>query len=258
MDSSLLFVVAVTRWAGSGPESSCLQALAPVLGLSAYDLRLKLAGPVPVVLHIRLDEERCRQVLDLLDAHGCKGLALGADELVGSSALLHARDFELGSESLIARDGERERSLDWTEILALVKATLSTEQESSKTIKQRKSVVRIRKQRRLLTDSTEEREQAVYVVPSDFAQTVVLREHRLRYAGLGERAGMTKTENFTALVAELRLRAGSALFDERLLSAKRIGSPGAVLGRRESSSSNISDTDLAVHFLVAAHTRGAL
>ena len=56
----LMYVVAITRW-GAGLEEE-LQPLAELLGLTAYDARLRLRGPLPVILVHTSDAQEAKRL----------------------------------------------------------------------------------------------------------------------------------------------------------------------------------------------------
>jgi hypothetical protein len=109
--------------------------------------------------------------------------------------------------------------------------------------------------------SSEEREPVLYVIHRSGTGHVILRAHRLRFGGLGERIGRTVQENFNTMVTLLRERAPGAAFDDRLLRARRGGSRLAISGspgQRTVVSSNEAETDLAAHLLAVASLQGQL
>ena len=103
------------------------------------------------------------------------------------------------------------------------------------------------------TSTVEEKEQVLYVFPRSGAMPWILRETSTNYSGLGSALGPSRAQNFASTVRMLRERMPRATFDERLVSAKRIGEKVTSRGTRESgkatSSSSESGVDLLAHIL---------
>ena len=63
-----MYVVAITRWAQPLEQEAVV--LAPLLGMAAYDLKLRLAGPLPAVFARAPELARARELLAALRARG--------------------------------------------------------------------------------------------------------------------------------------------------------------------------------------------
>ncbi len=265
-----MVVVAITRWAQ--PVEQELAALVPLSGLGAYDLRLRLAGPLPVVFRQLDSAEGAREVLAALRQRGHGVVACDLDYVASSDRMTAPRSYELGPDALVVRHPAwGERAMPYGELLALIRATAAKVEQSSSTTKQKKlSLGRAAMtgglvMRKATTSheraEVEEREQVLYLIRKTGREPMILREHQLRHQGLGDQVKPTSLENFTTLVALLRQQAPHALYDDRLVSHRRKSSMTALAGTaadQVASSSNASENDLAAHLIAVAHLTGQL
>jgi hypothetical protein len=268
-----MFVVAVTRWAG--PLDPVIPQLSPLLGLTPYETRLRLAGPLPVVLGRRFDPAAAERLVTLLRRGGHRLVARTLESVGFADALLQPRDLVLEGAALKVREldpGRPPLPLPYGEILGLVRAVCVQEEQHRTTETKKKfspgravatGGLMMRKKETLhRLETAGEREQLLYLF-SLGAPPVLLRELRLRYAsaGLGQRLSATTGENFATLVRLLRERAPGAFFDERLALQPRRGSLTAAGGNalhQVEASSNQAEVDLTAHLLVQAHLEGQL
>jgi hypothetical protein len=101
-----MWLVAITRLGARGAEAPVeltaeVAALAPALGVGAYELRLALSGVPPVVLASTPDVERARAVLSLLRARGHGAVACDGDAMLSSEAMIAPREFAFGDDALV-------------------------------------------------------------------------------------------------------------------------------------------------------------
>lgn len=278
-----MFAVALTRWgpphpAGSPPDArpaAALEqlavALAPRLGRSAYDLRLLLAGALPSVLLRTPEVARAQELLGLLRAGGHGAVACDLGRVSGSGDLPAPRDFAFEADAFSGTvPGSGPVRLGYEEVLALVRATHDTSEEITTETKEKKlSLARAAVTGGLSFSKTTtkrehslrgEREQVLYVFARSGSGHLLLREQRLRYAGLGERVGRTLLENFNATVELFRERACAARYDDRLVSQRRSESVVHSTGGESArvATTNAGETDLAAHLIAVAHLQGQL
>ena len=255
-----MFVVALTRFSPAGPLEGEVGALAPVLGVGAYELRLSLAATPPVVLWTGNELDAAKSVLALLRGRGHGAVACDAASVASSDAMASPRSFSFTPDGL---DDFR-----YADMLALLVATHvrheeTNEQHTEKELSLSRAalsggLVLSKKSTVSKQSSSEEREPVLYVMHRSGSGHLLLRAGSLRYTGLGERIGRTVHENFQILVTLLRERAPKALFDDRLQKPRR-GSLLAVSGtsrERNIVSSNEAETDLAAHLLTVAALQG--
>jgi hypothetical protein len=272
-----MWLVAITRLGARGAEAPVeltaeVAALAPALGVGAYELRLALSGVPPVVLASTPDVERARAVLSLLRARGHGAVACDGDAMLSSEAMIAPREFAFGDDALVlSGHGAMSHTLAFADVLLIAEATHARQDETTEERSEKKLSVG----RALLTgglvnrkthstsskQSNEERERVFYVLSARGQGHVLLREQRLRYVGLGARIGRTVGENFATLRALLRERAPGARFDDRLVRSARASGGMQIsgsLGVQTVSQSNTAETDRAVQLLAVAHLQDQL
>ena len=94
-----MLLVALTRFSppGAGLEAE-VAALAPVFGMGAYELRLALAHPPPIVL-ASAELERAKELVLFLRGRGHGAIACDAASVLSSEALTTSREFRFEPES---------------------------------------------------------------------------------------------------------------------------------------------------------------
>lgn len=263
-----MYVVAVTRWAT--PVEQEATALAPLFGMAPYDLKLRLGGPLPVVVAREGDAQRARQLLAALRDRGHGSVACDLASVPSSAEMTCPRSYAFEPDAFVALDPAWDRRLmPFRDMVGLIHAKAATIQQTSDVTKKRKfslgraaltGGLAMRKTETTERRSvSEEREQVLYLVRKDGREPMLLREGRLRHQGLGERVARTAAENFTVLLQMLRESAPQALFDDRLARRLRKTDTMAVSGtsaHQVTEISNASETDLAMHLIVVAHLTG--
>jgi hypothetical protein len=256
------YVVAITRW--SRPPQEEAAALAPILGGTAYDLRMRLGGPLPVVVAVTEDSSAATELRSKLREMGHGAVACDLARVSPASAMCCPRELELGAMTLTAHDPDRgSTELAYHDIAAIVWArhattTLTTTEEK----RRRFSVGRAMLTGGLMVSKAttvrgaraeeETQEQVVYLFRRSGEGHVLLHEGQLRYGGLGAARTPTRSQNFRVLVDLLRTRATGALFDARLATSHPRtetappGTPGSA------ALSGVDVTDLTAHLVVIA------
>lgn len=265
-----MYLVAVAKWAR--PFEAELEALGPALGLGGYDLRMRLAGPLPLVLGRYDDDTEARNLLELLRSRGHGAVSCDERHIMASGEMKAPREFELREDRFVVSDpvwGEVE--LPYASLIALLRAMHTVESSGTKVTEQKKlSIGRaaltgglsVRKTvEHVERTKSQEREQVLYIYERTGRSTLLMRETRLRYQGLHERLGPTTMQNFQALTELLRERAASALYDERLLRQRRKAGIVSMSGTGRAtvaSSSTAGEIDQAAHLLALARLQGQL
>jgi hypothetical protein len=263
-------LVAITRW--GTPFEQELAPLAALLRIAPYDLRLRLAGPIPVVIAGQLDAESATRLTETLRGRGHGAVACDLDRLVASESMDSPRDFSLEGATLRTRDpGQGERSLACAGLEAMLRAALVQDLEATTATTTKKfsagralatgGLVRSKKVSKESRSFSSEREELLYVFPAPPQKPLLLRELRLHYLGLGPVLAPTTSENFQSLVVILRQRAPQAFYDERLALHPRKRSTLTVtgsLGDKLAAVSNQAENDLAAHLLLEAHRQDQL
>jgi hypothetical protein len=263
-------VVAVTRW--GPPLQEELPALAARLGMVAYDLRLRLAGGLPVVFTRVEDGIEAAGHVEFLRARGHGAVSCDASAVTGPEGQLVPRDFELTATALRGFTTEgRPFELPYTEISALVHVAFLTSAEHTITTQEKKfapgravlsgGLVLRKNVDRIDKTVSQEEEHAIYIFCRSHPAPYVWKELTLRYEGLGDQRQLTVTQNFAVLSQRLRALAPHAFHDQRLLTQKRRADISVVAGggrERRLETSNARETDLAAFLLFRGYLEGQL
>lgn len=242
------WAAAAVRWARSPGDE--VESLAAVFVLDSADLRLRLAGPPPVLLSRRLDQRTAHAWCAVLRDRGHGAVACDTCDAVVAADLPAVRGFELTAEGLEAVDHLGcARSVAFAQIRALVRTPAPVAEQT--TVRPQRSVGR-----GTVVDvkrSTSRIGQQLYLIADPPGSSLLLCEHGLQYAGLGALVMRTTRENFVTVVDQLRQRATSAWYDESLVRAAQ-----QRRGQGPVSPHQPSAMDVAVHLLWQAHQQGQL
>jgi len=253
--------------------------LSRVLGVQPYDLRLRLSGPLPVILAWFSDAEKARNLLKGLRERGHGAVACDGDKIQPSNQMMTPRTFEFQVTSLkVNTHGQPPDIIAFSELLALVHAQIENEIQNTTTEKSRKfsvgraimtgGMVLTKKTSKQVSGHEGEFEQVLYVFKKSSKEPFIFRQNTLRYLGLGSEIGQSTVENFTRLVKTLRQHAPEALYDNRLLTRRRRSTVDSVSKSKPSATKNVTverisisntaETDLASYLIALAHLRGQL
>lgn len=259
-----MYLIAITRWAASLDEE--IGHLAQLTGLAPPDLRMRVAGQLPVYLADGLDAPTAERLLGAVSARGHGCVASDTERIPAATAMFVPRNFTFSDSALVGtpRSGEA-MEMPFAEVLGLVRATAVMDTRTTVEEKKRKlSLGRLALTGGLVTSKTVttrrtaanvEREQVLYVFRKTARDHMVLRESELQYSGLGTRVGHSRHENFNILVDLMRRGATQAFFDARFVSQRPSRLPhGAIAG----GSAEASELDLAVFVLIVAHLKNQL
>lgn len=264
-----MFIVAVTRW-GPGLDAQ-LPELAADLGLFAYDLRIRLNGPIPVIVARMHEREAASALMAKLRGWGHGVVGCEDSKVVAGEAMLQVREFRFEGSRLVAESGEVESD----EVLMLIHAMAVAEQQHvQETSKQQFSAARAVLSGGLVMSRTAtsvshtrdaSSEERIYLFRRSYAEPMLFCQHQLHYTGLGEAMSRSSHDNFAELTRRLRAFAPSACYDDRLRTSRRKATFELATSDRAGatktstvSHSNASGLDLAAHLLLIAHARGQL
>lgn len=262
-----MHLVAITRLADARGFEQDLPQLAALLRLSAYDARLRLAGPLPIIAASGLDLPATQALLGALRARGHGAVACELRSVPEEERCIVARTFELGPESITGSGELGQRfALPYAEILGLMRAVeTSTDIATKQTVKKQLSLGRAALTGGLMakkqitstaTSNSFEHQQVAFVFRRSAPEPLVFKERQLQYQGLGPQRGRTTMECFAQLCQLLRRSAPGAICDDRLLAAKRRPELRSVHGSardRVISNSNGAANLLAAYLLMYAH-----
>jgi len=235
------------------------EPIAEIVGVTSYDVRLRLTGLLPSILCWKPNLEEALAVRAALASRHHGVLVVDPRTVPESEQMVHLRRFSLAADRLVANDhGD---SVAFADITALIRAATST------------SVVRkVRSREPIAYGSapgrptpTEETEllrhetastNLLYIVPNDGAP-LLLVEHEARYLSLGSAMRATEHENFFTTIELLRAAAPSALYDERFASRAHDSRKLAVTrGSDRVEAREDEELHLLVHVLARWLTRG--
>lgn len=221
-----MFIVAIHyAQVGGQPE---IQALANVLGKTAYEVRSRLTIPVggPAVVGVFGDLETTRSVALKLKESGFQVLAT-SEEKVEEAAEFEVRSFVLGETSFVVESRQGEQlQLAYTSIHSLLRGTEVFVDSETQTVTQKKfsvgrammtgGLIRNKKTKTSQTTTTHEREGFLRLYADGFP-ALVCKENALLYESLGDEMKPSRSANFTHLVGKLRAQATQATYDDRLI-----------------------------------------
>jgi hypothetical protein len=217
-----MIAVAICALGASGDEEA--RALAGDLGGVAYEMRLKLAQPPPVVVLRTGDQAAALDLLRKLRARGHDAIALDEDAVPQPSLV---RSFRFGDAALERDEGV----LPYGDMLTLIRAALTVHTETVERVTERKlrvgatlatgGIPMMKKVTREEKHVAHDRQDLLYVYPAGGGTPWLVTERGTVYASLSDVAP-TQRENFLRVVSELRARAPSATYDERLLALRNV------------------------------------
>jgi hypothetical protein len=203
-------------------------ALAAALGTTSYEagVRLRVSGSGPFVIATfgelpAADEASCK-----LKASGLPTVMISDEEAASSQNGFPVRTFRFNEHTFHAESRQKETlAVDYQKIFLIIRGMGIKEETSTETTKTRmfdigKAVLTgglIMSKTVTSTEQkiTEEREGFLFVY-AEGVLPLVFREGALDYSSLGPALQLSRTANFTALLAELRRRSSHARFDDRL------------------------------------------
>ena len=259
-------LLAITLWAN--PPDQELSFLAPILGVTAYDLRLKIMAAPPVILANMLSADSAKELLQRVRSRGHEALVCDQNQIKASEEMFQPRDFSFapGILTLVANPSSPGVILACDQIAAMVKATqavdvISDEQRKGKKFSATRTIatgglVRSKKVKKQVHSELAERESVLYLYSRSEPEWVFLQESRLHYMGLGEYKGSTLAENFACFIRLLREQAPAALYDDSLWVRTRQTQFTSSSGASKNSTaihSNASQNDLSAWIIILRH-----
>ncbi len=253
-------LVVVTKWAK--PPAEQYAALAELFAMEVPDLRLLLAGPLPLVCS-RVDGEDAKMLVLALRSMNHGAIAFPLADLPSHDELYSPRTYSFEERTFLtelpASEGLR---IAYANITALVRARFAQSSETT-TVSTKKKFSMGRAlatgglvMRKKVSEDTRQRQvfagEVLFVVSAEGQKWVCLRENRLRHQGLGSRIAPTSIENFATLVEALRAAAPHTLYDDRLMRQRR-RTTLALGSARERTSSNELEKYTAAALIVRAH-----
>ena len=217
-----MFVVAVTELA-SDLESEAY-ALAPLLGLSPYDVKTRLVGTLPRIVFQSHDRAEAVRALGVVRARGNGAVACDSAAVARKDDLVKVRRFVADEHALYA-NGRESPVLPWEDVAIVV------------IIAARTDITRIGVDRDLgsrlssMSATSHEQEYTLHERVEDrsaflfrrshedgtHAHPWLLHEREAQFLGLGAGMRATRHDNFDATLALVRDHAREAIFDDRFV-----------------------------------------
>ncbi len=258
-----MYVVAVVELAA--PAEVEMAPLAKDLGNTPYEARLMLVGGSPAMVARVPTAEAAQALAGKIAARGHEVVACNLDEVVSSDAMITVRKFRFEADRLALENGE---SLPYESVRAFFKAMHRSSSETSTTETKQKfdagrallsgGVLMTKKTTSTTHSVANERQQVLYIFRNAGETPWILREAGAHYAGLGDKMSASRFENFGRTVQELRARTPGAIYDERLMTVRRVPETVSSQGTATSRSSAVSQEagmDMLAHVLFAALKR---
>lgn len=192
------------------------QALAAALGLTPYDVRIRLSGVIPKVMSQLDDAATAVAIADRLRARGHGVVVFDANDALALSRMTLMRRFDVVGDQLFANDRKPPgRAL--ADVVAIVHAAIDGRvQRTSREVTYRataRGTAREEEQHK----STEHALEAVAVVYFREGPPWLLRQSEARYVALGKSVRPTVHENFQLAIEWLRARTPHAVYDDRFV-----------------------------------------
>jgi len=197
--------------------------LAELLGVSTYDVKARLTGPLPKILVQTSDDLTAARVLRGLTARGHSAVLYDPTMVVPTSHMVRLHRFTLDAGGVWANDREGDR-LEWADLGVVVVAVLrgsvartSDEVEYQMPTKSRPSKVTYE-----VTKTERTATHVAYLFPHARALSQrpwVLEEAGAQFMSLGARMQPTRRGNFFATITALRGYAPNAIVDDRFVAS---------------------------------------
>jgi hypothetical protein len=224
-----MHVVAISTWKEETPE--LVQALARVLGITAFEARPRLMGSGPAVVASFADAEMALALAKELNQIGFTTLTVDSVEVRSNTGHFIVRRFKFNKWSLLVEtSGGQQAEFPYENIDLLLPGISITGTSETKAVIERKFSL----SKTLLTGgipmtskvehqeevTTEERGKVLYLYAGR-RSPIVFSQNGMNFDGFGTTMKLSRELNFAHLTSELRGLCPGAVYDDRLLN--RIG-----------------------------------
>jgi hypothetical protein len=249
-------VVAVT--ALSGDLDVEVAPIAALVGLSAYDVRARLAGGLPRLLLSTADREFADRVARGMAARGHAVTEIDPSEATTSAQMVKLSRFAFDASGVWANDGVGDH-LAWGDLAVVVVALVRS--EVARTTQELEHPGSTDGSSRAMTRDVTKTEHSVshvaYLFPRRDGRSGVpwlLEEATAQFRGLGPAMQPTRRANFLATVARVRQLAPHAVVDDRFVSHPRTAAVVVHVRGGETAAPVPAgaDVDLLVHILASS------
>jgi hypothetical protein len=195
-----------------------------MLGISAYDVKVRLAGPLPRILTQTPDEEVARRLHRQITGAGHGVLVYDPAAVVPTSRMTRFHRFTLDTGGVWANDQAGER-LEWADVAVVVVATLRsnltrTTDEVEYQMGTEHTPSRVT---RKLTKTEQASSHAAFFFPRVPAKRPwLLDETTAQFVSLGRQMQPTRHANFFATVEMIRRLVPGAIVDDRYVNGSLV------------------------------------
>lgn len=222
-----MHVVAIAGWKEEN-NTALASTVAQALKITAYEVQQRLIAGSPIVLTTLADAEQAFELKEKLDSLSVSTWVFDPAELRGRGEALAVRRFELGAASIRIESNDGQAvEVPYTEIDILLPAKSSVTQSGMKTVTERKfslgktlvagGIPMSKKVVRQQDVSVVTPGRAIYLYVHTWPLPIVFSQEAMTYEGLGVDMKLSRQQNFTYLIGELRRRSPLAAYDDRLL-----------------------------------------
>lgn len=231
---------------------------ARVTGLSAADVRTRLAGSLPRVLHVEAEPDRARALAAELEERGFGVLACDPRAAPTDDDRLVARGLRFDGGALFVADQQGNEEEVPFSALALIQRGARTTTQSQVTSKPERrldltralltgGLLLTKKVEKKTTRTTTSRENFLLLHRGDGERDVMIYERRIDYRFLGKDLEPASAANFEKLATRLRAAVPRVPYDDR------VNRPGFLSGLPVNATATL---DVAVWLVRLAHLRG--
>jgi hypothetical protein len=218
-----VYFVAFTELTDGSDIESEAYALAPLLQLSVYDVRMRISGVLPRVLYQSPDKEAALRALAAIRARGNGAVACDSSAMWQATDLVRVHRFTVDGSALYANGASGPR-FPWSDMAVVVVIAARTEVLRTITEKDLEGQGLQRAQRNDVEHTSHERvlERSAFLFarPHDdgtMQQPWILHERDAQFLSLGPRMQATRRANFGVTLDVLREHARGAIFDDRFV-----------------------------------------
>jgi hypothetical protein len=211
-------------------KESLAKTLSSAIGKTELEARARLNAPGsgPFVVGVFGEEAGANDLAGKLRSGGVRVAVLGGENIAREAAAWNIRRFDLGEKELLVESSKGDRRpVSYEEIDLILRGTGITSSTSTETTKERSfsfgrailsSGLSVTKTTTTTREVTNQEREGFFILYAGDEPPLSFRENRVLYDSLGPVRQLSRSANFTFLLAELRRRCTAARYDERLLN----------------------------------------
>ncbi len=238
-----MHVVVIFGWKEETPE--LVRSLADALGVTVFEARQRVIGGGPAVVASFSDPGPAATLESKLAQQGIDALVLDAAACSSASRFI-VRRFELPESSLRIETGDgRSVKIPYSEIDVLLSGMSISGSVETRTVTERQlslgktllsgGIPMTKKVAHQEEVTAEQRRKFLYLYAGE-RLPVVFSQDGMTYDGLGAAKKLSREQNFSHLISELRRLSPNTLYDDRLLT--RLGQI-RILGPAQNPETNL-------------------